>query len=73
MSNIKTHSNQYQNLDVYNGKKCDKSIYLNFPNTVYSPWSVEVENFSLSAAIRRPFSPGYYDPNYKPPFVPGVS
>lgn len=73
MSNIKTHNNTYQTLDNYNGVKCGKSIYLNFPNTMYSPWTVEVENFSLSAAIRLPYSPGYYDPNYKPPFVPGVS
>jgi len=73
MSNIKTHNNKYQSLDNYNGSKCGKSIYLNFPNTVYSPWSVEVENFSLSAAIRRPYSLGYYDPNYKQPFVSGVS
>lgn len=73
MSNIKTHNNQYQTLDNYNGVNCGKSIYLNFPNTVNSPWSEEIENFSLSAAIRLPYSPGYYDPNYIQPFVPGVN
>jgi hypothetical protein len=28
---------------------------------------------SLSASVRRPFSPGYYDPNYVQPVVDGVN
>lgn len=32
------------------------------------------ENFvSLSGAVRRPYSPKYYDPYYKQPIIPGVN
>ena len=28
--------------------------------------------FSLSASVRRPFNPAYYNPNYVQPNIPGI-
>lgn len=57
----------YRQLGMYNGEKCTKKDYLDFSGK-------KREDFvSLSAAVRMPFSPGYYDPNYKQPFWPGVN
>jgi hypothetical protein len=75
MSNIKKNNrnSNYRDLEHYNIERCTESNYLAFPNTLSRPWKEENENFSLSAAIRPPYSRSYYDPNYKQLLVPGVN
>ncbi len=64
--------NQY--MTFKKSHKCNDKIYLSFPNTVSREWSEQKESFlSLYAAVRRPFSPAYYDPNYVQPSFPGVN
>ena len=57
-------------VDTCNGKWVES--YHNLSN--YNNSCIVKENFiSLSGAVRRPFSPSYYDPNYKKPYLSGVS
>lgn len=62
-----TNSSSYRQLGMYNGEKYMGKDYLDFSGKNH-------ENFvSLSGAVRRPYSPSYYDPNYKQPLFPGVN
>jgi len=65
----------YKSLDHYNGPKCNKSNYLSFGGQTAGKWNGGAEEpfVSLSASVRRPFSPGYYDPDYVQPKWPGVN
>ena len=57
----KDHTSHEEEFGVYGGK------------TSYDDHPSHEEEFSLSGAVRRPYSPGYYNPYYKQPNIPGVN
>ncbi len=71
---MSSNRTSYTVLGRYNGTKCSKSNYLEFSDGKGWDKFEDRENFlSLYAAVRRPFNPAYWDPNYVQPFMPGVN
>lgn len=74
MSNIKTRRNKYVTMKTYNMEPDCMLAKHHQPTTNSGGYTDVGEKFiSLSASIRRPFSPSYYNPNYKQPHVAGVN
>lgn len=80
MSNIKIKSNNYATGATYDGSsKCGANSHYH-PSHPKSDTKgcmrdsdMKEKFISLSGAVRRPFSPAYYDPNYVQPRVAGVN
>jgi hypothetical protein len=75
--NNKIKNNKYVSMKRYNNDiYCEAGIITNTDSESrnHMKGSITEENFvSLSAAVRRPFSPAYYFPNYKQPHLDGVN
>lgn len=69
----------FENYDNINSSKCGNGMF-SIPNHILADSKGCMKDsdmkepfMSLYAAVRLPFSPGRYDPNYVQPFLAGVN